>query len=119
MDFFDKTMASLGSACLGEVPAMVMNSTVLEGTGGRGGERGRGFYLTWNLKHGREISSKVLFNSQMTKEGTKRRKEVCLFRVFLRRRIFPLILKSSPGSPPFLLAPFSKEKCPLGCSVSC
>lgn len=30
MDFSDKTMASLGSACLGEIPGMVMNSIMLE-----------------------------------------------------------------------------------------
>lgn len=30
MDFSDKTMASPGSACLGEVPGMVMNNIMLE-----------------------------------------------------------------------------------------
>ena len=46
MDFSDKTMASPGSAYLGEVPGMVMNSIMLKGRGGgeggRGGGRGRG-----------------------------------------------------------------------------
>ena len=68
MDFSDKTMASPGSAYLGEVPGMVMNSIMLKDRGGgkggsRGGEGGEGrrgkrrrkretlkrFYLTWNL----------------------------------------------------------------------
>lgn len=63
MDFSDKTMASPGSAYLGEVPGMVMNSIMLKDRGG--GEGGSGewrrrerrrkretlkrFYLTWNL----------------------------------------------------------------------